>query len=152
MILEYQNFETIPTPYLDHVMANARVMFGSCQGYVQLSSICRLGRALKFSKLSQLCPWNMFICTMSSSLGQTRAMFGSCQVYVCIFSFQLAKILKSFETESTCYKGYISRIKFFTILGPQLDNVMTIFGPALLPDQLQFQNFQNWVSFLQGIC
>ena len=44
--------------------------------------------------------------------------------YLHIFSFQLAKILKSFVTESTWYKGYISSIQNW-------HHTQTIFGPCI---------------------
>ena len=57
--------------------------------------------------------------------GHVWTILGPC---LHIFSFQLAKILKSFETESTLYKGYISSIQIGTISRPYLDHVMPIFG------------------------
>ena len=52
--------------------------------------------------------------------GHVWTMLGPC---LHIFSFQLAKILKSFETESTWYKGYISTVQIW-------HHTKTTFGPC----------------------
>ena len=119
-----------------------------CVDYVWFKSIYRPTRVLLFQRQIGYGLKPIFI--VSTSWVQVKALFGLCLDHVWpSFTPRPARALEFLRLSQLGLNLiFIVYLLFWTMSGPCLHHIGTIFGPSLCSDPLELWNFQDWVNIV----